>query len=132
MGSEEEAELAGELELPHLPDMLFLHNRLRCAHASGFHLEVRCFMRIAELRPQIISLIFSTVLKNCAVPNVLEILPRHIAYVKLILICFENLSLVKAASIILSVFGLKHFRKLCIMGLKSIKLPCFSSGSGSK
>jgi hypothetical protein len=54
MGSEEEAELAGELELPHLPDMLFLHNRLRCAHASGFHLEVRIFMRIAAFIPQII------------------------------------------------------------------------------
>ncbi len=63
MGSEEEAELAGELELPHLPDMLFLHNRLRCAHASGFHLEVRCFIWIAKLIQQIISLIiFYTVL----------------------------------------------------------------------
>lgn len=35
----EEADLAGDLKLPHLPDMLFIHNRLRCDHASGFHLE---------------------------------------------------------------------------------------------
>jgi hypothetical protein len=80
MGSEEEAELAGQLELPHLPDMLFLHNRLRCVHASGFHLEVRIFVQITKLMPQIIlkkiisMITLSEVLKNFSIPNVLKIL----------------------------------------------------------
>jgi hypothetical protein len=41
MTASEEDEVGKELELPHLPDMLFIHNRLRCSHASGFQLEVR-------------------------------------------------------------------------------------------
>jgi hypothetical protein len=41
MTASEEEEVSKELpELPHLPDMLFIHNRLRCTHASGFQLEV--------------------------------------------------------------------------------------------
>ena len=41
----EEEEVNKELELPHLPDMLFIHNRLRCSHASGFQIEVQHFLK---------------------------------------------------------------------------------------
>ena len=45
MTAGEEEEVNKELELPHLPDMLFIHNRLRCSHASGFQIEVQHFLK---------------------------------------------------------------------------------------
>ena len=46
MTAGEEEEVNKELELPHLPDMLFIHNRLRCSHASGFQIEVQHFVKV--------------------------------------------------------------------------------------